>query len=260
MIILISPSFACTPASPHRRFHLICNFCFSQPGPAVIAASHAFLQHRFRAATEFGIRTLLVLTVAVALPFSWLGVRMTRAREQKEAAAELEKSSCLVAYDWWTVDADGEPDMLSSDGEPPGPVWLRDLLGVDYFSDVVSVYFDDGADDATPLEPIESLARIKVLWLNAKVTDNGLERLKGLTELRKLGLSGSKITNVGLEHLQGLRRLRLLDLSETWITDAGLQSLNGLTHLEKLYLSDTTVTDGSVEKLQQALPNCKIIR
>ena len=38
----------------------------------------------FRRRFQFGIRTLLVLTLAVALPFSWLGVEMRRAREQRD--------------------------------------------------------------------------------------------------------------------------------------------------------------------------------
>ena len=38
---------------------------------------------------QFGLRTLLVLTVAVALPFSWLAVQIKDAREQSFAIAAI---------------------------------------------------------------------------------------------------------------------------------------------------------------------------
>ncbi|MGA2254790.1 MAG: hypothetical protein ABSG53_09025, partial [Thermoguttaceae bacterium] len=52
MIILISPPFACTPASPQRHVRLIYNFCFKLPVLAAVAARQALLQHRFHAAAQ----------------------------------------------------------------------------------------------------------------------------------------------------------------------------------------------------------------
>jgi hypothetical protein len=49
----------------------------------------------FRWRFQFSIRSLLVLTLAVALPCSWLAVEMKAAREQKEAVAELHKHQRL---------------------------------------------------------------------------------------------------------------------------------------------------------------------
>jgi len=59
-----------------------------------------------------------------------------------------------------------------------------------------------------------------------KVTDADLERLKGLTDLQSLDLSGTEITVAGLVHLKGLTDLQSLDLTRTDITDAGLVHLN----------------------------------
>ena len=44
--------------------------------------------------------------------------------------------------------------------------------------------------------------------MNTKVTDAGLEHLKGLTDLQTLELLHTKVTDAGLEHLEGLTRLR----------------------------------------------------
>jgi hypothetical protein len=49
-------------------------------------------------------------------------------------------------------------------------------------------------------------------------------------------------------------------LNDTQVTDAGLECLKGLTELEWLNLKNTQVTNDGVNKLQRALPHCKIER
>lgn len=68
------------------------------------------------------------------------------------------------------------------------------------------------------------------------------------------------MTNPGLEHLKELIELLDVRLDNTQVTDAGLKSLTGLTQLQSLSLHGTHVTDKGVNKLQQALPGCRIIR
>ena len=60
-------------------------------------------------------------------------------------------------------------------------------------------------------------------------------------------------------HLKALTKLKRLDLENTQVTDAGLVHLKGMTNLKRLYLDNTQVTDEGVKKLQQVLPNCRII-
>ena len=62
------------------------------------------------------------------------------------------------------------------------------------------------------------------------------ETVKGLTNLKGLGLGGTRVTGAGLEHLKGL------------------------TNLETLYLEGTQVTDAGVASFKEALPNCRIRR
>ena len=79
----------------------------------------------FHSRFQFSIRSLLVLTVAVALPSSWLAVEMKKAREQEETVAKVGGG---VLYDW-QVEASFN-SLLNA--QPPGPGWLRNLLGDDF--------------------------------------------------------------------------------------------------------------------------------
>jgi Leucine-rich repeat (LRR) protein len=72
---------------------------------------------------------------------------------------------------------------------------------------------------------------------NGKVTDAGLENLKGLANLTNLQLEGCKnVGNAGLEHLKGLTSLTDLRLRFTQVSDAGLKHLKELKKLKHLSL------------------------
>ena len=116
-----------------------------------------------------------------------------------------------------------------------------------------------------------------------RITDRGLVHLKGLTHLQGLNLSHTEVTGSGLEHIAGLAQLRVLELGGTRVTDSGLKEFRGFSQLHWLDLKDTTVTDSALEylkgvfqlqsldirgtrvtdegvkKLQQMLPNCRIL-
>jgi hypothetical protein len=81
---------------------------------------------------QFSLRSLMVATVAVAIPFSWLAVEMKKAREQREAVEALVKQGGFVGYDY-EVNHDG----LRLRGATSGvPVRLQSLLGDDFFRTV----------------------------------------------------------------------------------------------------------------------------
>ena len=65
-----------------------CGWCGLHPD-----APLADRRPRFPSAFQFGIRSLLIFTLVVALPFSWLAVEVKAAREQKKAVDE-------IARDW----------------------------------------------------------------------------------------------------------------------------------------------------------------
>ncbi len=71
-------------------------------------AASLLLRWRF----QFSIRSLLVLTLAVAMPFSWLAVRMKEAKRQHVAIAALEALGKV--QDWVVYDRFNPPDPFSS--------------------------------------------------------------------------------------------------------------------------------------------------
>ncbi len=119
----------------------------------------------FRRRFQFSIGSLLLLTVFVALPCSWLATEMQAAKRQREAVAAIKGLKGSVGYDW-----EGGVSRV----EPPQPRWLRHLLGDDFFATVNFVSFE-GPDEAA----------------EAKITDAVMERLEALPQVETLLLDGT---------------------------------------------------------------------
>jgi hypothetical protein len=123
-------------------------------------------------------------------------------------------------------------------------------------------------------------------WLDpgdTSITDNGLRHVAVLTNLEMLHLGSTRISNGGLGHLRRLRSIRQLHLRATRIDDAGLIHLvelpvlealslyatevsdTGLVHvvrmrrLRYIALQATAVTASGISRLQEALPECRIL-
>jgi hypothetical protein len=190
----------------------------------------------FRRRFQFSLRSLLVLTVVVALPCSWFAWEMKEAKKQAETIDKIEPV-------WGTTYRISQGSL--------GPAWLRGLLGDEFFWDPTELSFS-----------LQNLAD-NAVFRNDRFTDAEMQRLQafqGSTRIRTLDLFGTRVTDAGLVYLAGMTRLQSLNLMFTDVTDAGLVHLEGLTSLNQLLLQDTQATDAGVAKLQQALPNCKITR
>lgn len=91
---------------------------------------------------SYSLRTLFVLMTAFAV---WFGVIVNRAREQREAVKAIEERGGAIIYDWQEsipISVPFDPRGLVLDDKPPGPPWLRRLIGDDYFQKVEYVRFD----------------------------------------------------------------------------------------------------------------------
>ncbi len=181
---------------------------------------------------QYSLRTLLVFVTLCAIPCSWLAVKIRKARDQRAAVDAVIELGGFVTYDYM-LDQSGKQQP---NAQPSGPAWLQNLLGTDFFNEVVRVNLD-----------------------STEVTDGRLEHLKGLTRLQWLNLFNTEITDAGLEHLQAFTQLQRLELGGAAnVTDSGLEHLKNLPLLQGVFLGGTQVTDEGVKKLQQALPNCQI--
>ena len=86
---------------------------------------------------QYSLRTLLLVMLMASVGMSWFAVKMQWVRRQREAVEVITRLGGFVTYDW------------RSDGsglEPPGPAWLRNLLGEDFFGEVVEVLLAHHAD------------------------------------------------------------------------------------------------------------------
>jgi hypothetical protein len=193
----------------------------------------------FRRRFQFSIRTLLLLVFVVAVPCSWMATAIKNAKEQGRAVM-AEGAWVVMMYDYEVNDS-GE----YVGGKPKEPVWLRDLLGLDFFAEVVAGSSLPRAGRYSPL-------------LRSPLPGATLGHLKALPRIRWLELAYTEVADTGLASLKGLHELEHLSLAKTEISDAGLEHLAGLTHLRFVDLRETRVTEEGVKNLRQALPKCKI--
>ncbi|MGA2063213.1 MAG: leucine-rich repeat domain-containing protein [Thermoguttaceae bacterium] len=196
---------------------------------------------------QFSIRSLLVLTVAFAIPSSWLAVQMKWAKEQKEAVEAIRELGEGVRYDY-QFNASGRirPGM-----EPAGPAWLRNLLGIDFFCNVTAISSREKNVSNTELEHLKGLTQLQSLnFGDSQIADAGLEYLEGLIHLQDLDLSVNKITGDGLVYLKGMSQLQTLKLNETEVTDARLIYLKGLTQIRMLDIRGNRITDNGLEHIR----------
>src|SRR5262245_3580204 len=79
----------------------------------------------WRRRLRFSVRALMVLVLIIGGGLGWV---IHRARVQRDAVATIRRAGGDVAYSWqWSG---GRPVFPRS--KPPGPDWLRRILGPDF--------------------------------------------------------------------------------------------------------------------------------
>ena len=122
---------------------------------------------------QFSLRTLMIFTMACAVGAGWLGKKIERKRNERDAVAVILKLGGIVMYEYQTMPGAPPP-------QPPGPAWLRSLLGENFFSEVDFVALQH-LSEPKPDRRTE-LNQVYGMNLNGKyVAEAEMERLEGLT-------------------------------------------------------------------------------
>ena len=180
------------------------------------------------------MRTVFIVVTMLCV---WLGVTVKQMHRQKAAVALVRELGGSVQYDYqresrrWTSFGAVNPFAA-----PPGPRWMHELIGVDYFASVTVVNLK--GTSTIDLLAIADLIDLKSLDLGGTHVSD-IAALAGFTALESLDLRKTQIRDISTLATNG--NLKWLVLDGTQITD--LSPLASLTHLESLSISGVEVTD-----------------
>jgi len=134
---------------------------------------------------QYSLKFLLIVMFLFCFLFAWGGYKIRQAEKQKVAVEWVKEHGGIVRYDY-QLDEDGKK---IKNAEPPGPDWLRNLVGIDYFCNVEMVAFrrlwlveQDGTltvTDVTELTPLQSLPLLKkVVFVEVLPSNEELQRFQ----------------------------------------------------------------------------------
>jgi hypothetical protein len=225
---------------------------------------------------QFSIRSLLIMVLVVAVPFSWLATAMRNAKIERDAAAAIRKGGGEVEYEFL-----GHGNLITTQSRfspiPPGAEWFFATLEIEFFARVSKVTMHvpitdhdivlldqlgdaGGLDVASYVETDDDILRLRrhshlrgleVQVSNARVTDAGLQPLNSFSNLKVLSINDCAfITDAGIARLKELKYLDSLELSGQF-TNKSLIILATMPNLRRLCLSDTRITDDGFARISQ---------
>lgn len=234
---------------------------------------------------RFSLRALLIAVTVTAIYVGW---HANRVHTQRAAATRVLQAGGTVEYAHHYEAIHNDSWVQHPGARPPGPAWLRHILGDDYFTSVISVNLNDATvesiDDVLPA--VGDLTSLRFLDMqNQGVTDDGLAHIQALTLLEELHINGTDITDAGMSHLEALdnlvdlsidgtsvsdvgfgnarienkRRLRYLSMIATQVSDDSLSRLEHIPNLSLVTCAFTNVTPEAVDRYNESRPDVKVI-
>ena len=207
------------------------------------------------------LRGLMILVLVVG---GLLGWRARRASIQRRAVAIVTAAGGHVTYDF-----QAPPNRPFQPGaSPPGPRWLRALLGDEYFQEVAVIFLQNPKNgppritpevvravaefdhlqslvvDHVPLDdaailPLTRISSLRHLSTDVAATETSLAAIRQMPNLRVLQLlfEPANLDGSALRHFQGMDQLEWLQIAGIdSIQPADLTSIASLTGLRKLHL------------------------
>jgi hypothetical protein len=195
--------------------------------------------------------------VVLTLACLWLGWQAKRAREQKEVVAAIRAAGGEVHYRHQFV-AKGRFDP---DAQPRSPMWLRNLIGEDFFISVRQVNLSNIPNSMPPdvdavVQRLTSLPQLRDLNIDAAVSDKGLSAVGLMTQLERLWISSWAVTDAGCVHLGRLSQLKGLELHGLRLGNGALAAISTLPRLESLKINGAQMTNDGLKYLAR-LPSLR---
>lgn len=190
---------------------------------------------------RYSLRGLLLFTTVLCV---WLAILFNQARRQRRAVEAITSAGGVVAFDYHF-------QQKSKNGQPPGPTWLRRLVGDELFRTPQHVELrGETITDEFLAEHAAGLDGVQVLLIDSlHVTDGGLASVAKHDSIHVLSLHAPHVTDAGLEGLAKMGQLTGLELDCPQVTDAGMEHLAHLTDLKRLRLLCPRVTAEGVKHL-----------
>jgi hypothetical protein len=189
---------------------------------------------------QFSLRTLFVVTTIAAV---WLGMVMHKARKLRRSVDAITAAGGAVYF---------HHQMDDADAPPPGPAWLRRLVGDEPF--ITPFYVELRGPDVTDefiAEHLRSMTSLEEVDIESpNVTDAALAHLRSMRHLHRLYLDCPRLTDAALEHVASLRELYRLSLNCPRLTDAALPHIATLPKLGGLVLNSPHLTASGLQQLE----------
>jgi len=212
--------------------------------------------NRYRKYLRVSLRTLMVLVVIFGVLLAW---RVNKARQQRRAIAAVQEYGGWVHFDYELVNGKVTPGQ-----GPWAPLWLRRMLGDEYFREVayVSLAYDRQGGKRVEianfkpcdelLEQLVTQTGLKQLLMQrTQATDEGLKYVGEMTALEELYIwDATSITDPGVAHLAGLKNLKKIHVDSSKMTDEGLVLLSSLPRIEELSLQSSHFSDQGFLRLK----------
>jgi hypothetical protein len=193
-------------------------------------------QQKRRGWLKFSLRSLLLVSTLLSLGLGWIGNTIVRVKRQRASVAKIHAAGGRVRFDYqWRLDQ-----------EPPGPEWMRILVGDDVFAsvDAVTVDFADVKDPDLVFAAIKQLPRLRCAELKgAAVTDSRLAEALNFKPLHILSLTSARVTPAGLAQLRDASDLDFLELRGEWVGDDTMAAVGSIPNLHILVLDQTDISD-----------------